>query len=445
MEIKIEKVAYGGYGLGYYLGKVVFVPRTAPGDTVDIRVTKAKKSYDIADLIAVLNPSDYRTIPPCPYYSSCGGCQLQHILYTEQLKIKTNQVIESLERIGTYQDPPVLEMLSSPESYGYRNKAVYHCALTEGAELAIGLVGREKDKIIDIDHCLLQSPSSNHILRRVKSILKSFVRYYHQSAPLPSFFRNLIIRQGIASDELMTILVLSREEFMGKEDLIKSLEELKGPVSSLIFNINPRPDHSVLGQNYRYLWGGTSLTEKLGGLTFIISPDDFFQVNTAQTEKLLSLIRDYARLKGDEMVLDLYSGVGTIALSLAQDCKEVYGVDINRTASLNALNNAQHNGLKNCTFRTGKAEKILLKLFAQGIRPDLAILDPPRSGCHPQVIEGIKRMKVNRLLYISCNPTTLARDLKLLKGAGYILELLQPIDMFPHTYHIESLACLTLN
>ena len=443
VEIKIEKMAYGGHGLGYYQGKVVFVPRSAPGDTVGIRVIKSKKSYDLAELIEVLSPSAYRTIPPCPYYSSCGGCQLQHILYTEQLKIKTRQVIESLERIGGYQEPPVQEMLSSPQPFGYRNKAAYHCTLTEGPGLIIGFVGWEKDKIIDIDHCLLQTPSSNQILRRLKSILQSFVRAYHQHSPHPSLFRYLVIRHSITTDDLMAILVLDRAEFRGKEDLIKSLEELKGPVTSLLFNINPRLDHSLLGPDYQYLWGERYLKEKIGGLTFLISPDAFFQVNTLQAETLFSLVRNYARLKRDEAMLDIYSGVGTIALSLARDSNEVYGVDISRMATLDAINNAQYNGLKNCSFRTGKAEKILLKLFARGIRPDLAILDPPRSGCHPQVIEGIKRMKINRLLYISCNPTTLARDLKLLRGAGYILESLQPIDMFPQTYHIESLACLT--
>lgn len=441
MAIQIEKVAYGGKGLGHNSDKVVFVPYTAPGDTVDIMVIKSKKNYDIADLIQVLTPSPCRTIPPCPYYGSCGGCQLQHILYADQLRIKTEQVVESLERIGAYPNPPVQDMLSSPQPYGYRNKAVYHCALTEDPDLTVGLVGRQKDKIIDIDHCLLQTPGSNAILRKLKSILRNFIKSHGQQ--FPSLFRHIVIRHSEVTSQLMTILVLSREEFTGKEALIKSLEELKGTVSSLMFNINPRPDHSLLGPNYQYLWGERYLTERLNSLTFLISPDAFFQVNTSQTERLLNLVHDYGCLKGDEIVLDLYSGVGTIALSTAQSCKKVYGIEISRTTTLDAVNNAQYNGIKNCDFRTGKAETILLKLFAQGMRPDLAVLDPPRSGCHPQVLDMIKKMKINRLLYISCNPATLARDLEQLKDASYNLELLQPLDMFPQTYHIETLAYLS--
>jgi 23S rRNA (uracil1939-C5)-methyltransferase len=443
LKIKIEKIAYGGLGVGYNQGKVVFVPQTAPGDIVRVRIIKSKKGYDLAELVDLLNPSSCRTTPPCPYYGRCGGCQLQHIAYPTQLMLKTYQVVESLERIGNYLDPPVYEMLGSPQAFGYRNKGVYHCTISPGSSLNIGFIGWEKDKIINIEHCLLQTPQSNQILREIKAIVQEFIEIWDYNSSLTPLFRYLVIRHSISSQNLLVILVLSREGFRGRDNLIEQLKGLKEKVSSMIFNINSRSNHSLLGPTYFPIWGEGYLTEQLDSIQFLISPSAFFQVNTHQTQHLLRLIRDYLNLKGNEFILDLYSGVGTIALSLASASKEIYGVEIDRTATLDAIKNATHNRVNNCSFRTGKVEKILHKIWVKGIKPDIVILDPPRSGCHPQVILGIRRLKVPRLIYISCNPATLARDLKRFKEIGYTLQLVQPLDMFPQTYHIECVSYLT--
>jgi len=443
-RVRIEKMAYGGYGLGHKGGKVLFVPLTVPGDTVEVRITKSKRDYDLGELIRVLSPSPHRVVPPCPYYGQCGGCQWQHIAYPVQLTLKTQQVREALERIGGIPDPPVQEMIGSPLIFAYRNKGVYHCALSRGSELAIGFIDRTKEGVIDLNHCLLQTARTNEILRELKALVKECFKSSNGRRLTPGAIRYLILRHCITTEETLALLVWGKEVWPEREYWGERLTPLREKVSILIFNFKEEEGGALLGRTYHHVWGGERLTEDLGEIRYFISPSSFFQVNTVQTKTLLRLIQDYLRLKDAEVVLDLYSGPGTIALSLASLTRQVYGVEVDRLATLDAIKSAEYNGIENCQFRTGKVERILKRLWVEGLRPGLVILDPPRGGCHPAVVEGIKRLKVPHVAYVSCNPATLARDLKLFRQMGYNVELVQPIDMFPQTYHIEVLSLLSL-
>ena len=418
----------------------VFVSRTAPGDRIKARITQIRRHYAVGELVELLDPSPQRVFPPCPYYERCGGCQLQHMSYRDQLQAKTDQVIETLERIGAFHVPPVQDISPAESPFGYRNKAVYHCQVSEG-RLLIGLVGINRDEVIDLNHCPLQSENSNRVSARIRSALE---RTANQTSLDQSILRHLVIRTSEVTGLAIAVLVVRRHSFPGKDYLIQELEKEKKEIDSLWLNVNSRLDHSVLGEEYEPIWGPPYLREQVGGLMFDISLAAFFQVNTQQTEKLIDIIRDYAALTGKETVLDLYGGVGLFSLALADRSQSVYDIEMIRPATLDAIHNAELNDITNCCFRTGKAERLMQKLFVQGLRPHIAILDPPRRGCHSKVLDFLPKMGIRRILYVSCSPPTLSRDLKALIERGYRLQEVQPLDMFPQTYHMECVALLTM-
>ncbi|MBI1987849.1 MAG: 23S rRNA (uracil(1939)-C(5))-methyltransferase RlmD [Nitrospinae bacterium] len=467
--LMIEKLVYGGQGLGHHGEQAVFVPRAAPGDELRVRIVRSKRGYAVGEIADIVRPSSLRVSPPCPYYERCGGCQLQHLSYADQLRAKVHQVRETLVRIGGFPDPPVRDILSGVEPFGYRNKAIYHARASGEGRLLLGLVGVRQDEVVDLDHCPLQPDSSNRILARVRTALERAIR---EGAVDPALFRHVMIRTSEATGQAMVVVVMRQRGFPGKDRLIEELKREEPSIDSCWLNFNPRLDHSTLGPEYERIWGPARLRERLGEMEFEISPEAFFQVNIRQTERLLETVNGYAALTGREIVLDLYSGTGLIAISLAPRCLLAYGIEISRSATLDAIRNAQINGLNNCRFRTGKVERLMRKLLARDFRADasgfpdgmgqgseaaqeeiraaelpagapvVAVLDPPRGGCPPQVLEGLAKMRVKRVIYVSCNPPTLARDLKLLKKRGYNLIAVQPLDMFPQTYHIECVALL---
>lgn len=476
ISLIVEKLVYGGQGLGHHGEQAVFVPRVAPGDELQVRIVRSKRGYAVGEIAQIVRPSPLRVPPPCPYYERCGGCQLQHLSYADQLRAKAQQVRESLVRIGGFPDPSVRDILSADEPFGYRNKAIYHVRLSEEGRLLLGLVGVRQDEIVDLDHCPLQPDSSNRILLRVRAALE---RAIQGAAVDPALFRHVMIRTSEATGQSMAVVVMRQRDFPGKNRLIEELEREEASIDFCWLNFNPRPDHSTLGPEYQRIWGlpQSRLRERLAGMELEISPEAFFQVNIRQTERLLERVKGYAALTGREIVLDLYSGTGAIAISLAPGCRLAYGIEISRSATLDAIRNAQINGLKNCRFRTGKVEKLMRKLLARDFRADapgfpdeigegagqqrgggeeenlpqhpgtpapiVAVVDPPRGGCPAEVLDGLARMRVARVIYVSCNPPTLARDLKLLKKLGYDLAEVQPLDMFPQTYHIECVALLS--
>ncbi|MBI2877375.1 MAG: 23S rRNA (uracil(1939)-C(5))-methyltransferase RlmD [Candidatus Tectomicrobia bacterium] len=448
IRLRIEKLVYGGQGLGYAEEQAVFVARAAPGDELQVRIIKAKRGYAVGEILEILCPSPLRVSPPSPYYERCGGCQLQHLGYAEQLQAKFQQVRETLVRLGGLPDPPVRDILPADQPFGYRNKAIYHARVSPEGRLLLGLMGGKGDEVVEVASCLLQPESSNRALARVRAALE---RAIQGAAIDPALFRHVMIRTSEATGQTLGVVVVRQRTFAGKDRLLEELAQERADIDSCWLNVNSRADHSTLGPEYERLWGPTHLRERLCGMAFDISPEAFFQVNIRQTEKLLAVVKDYAALTGREIVLDLYCGTGAIAICLAPQCHLAYGIEVSRSATLDAIRNAQINGLDNCRFRTGKVEKLMRKLLARDFRTDapgssaprVAILDPPRGGCLPEVLEGLAKMRVERVVYVSCSPPTLARDLKRLKRLGYDLVEVQPLDMFPQTYHIECVALLS--
>ena len=432
ISLTIERLNYGGSGIGYHRGRVIFVPRTAPGDEVLTEILEVKKHYALGILRDLLHPSPLRTVPPCRYYSLCGGCQLQHLTYSSQLSMKSEIVRETLERIGKLTQVPVREMIGASEPFHYRNKGTYHIDSDHEKPL-VGFVSLDKKSVIDIEECLIQEPLSHQIFKKGREALTGAIERDHA-------YRALMIRVGRNSKEGMAVFI-ARETPQSRSDLLRTFS--KEPPISLWLNINRRKNHSNLGDEFEHIGGLPSITETIGHVNYLISPESFFQVNTAQTEKLYNLVLHYANPQSDEILLDLYSGTGGIALYLARFCRAVYGFELNRKATQDAEENARLNGITNCSFRTGKVETTLLKFFTKQISPHTAVLDPPRAGCSPKVLDLLAKMKIKKIVYVSCSPPTLARDLKILKGLGYQILEVQPIDMFPQTYHIEAVTALT--
>ena len=429
--MEITRLAHGGQGVGRLDGLAVFVPRTLPGDVVDVRLTERRKRHAFAELLALREASPLRVTAPCPLYDRCGGCHLQHLGYEDQLADKTQQVHDCLTRIGRLPDVPVLPALGSPQPFGYRNKALYHF---DAASNALGLIERGKSAVLDVPHCLIGDARIDSVMARLRGLAA-------QEPSLPRVLHQVQVQVGQRTGEvLVTVIVRGEVPERVQRQLCESLRDL---ATGLLMHRKTATTPAVFHGVTSHLAGSAVIHERIGDLQFDIEPEAFFQVNSAQTERLYGLVRAAAQLQPDDVALDLYSGGGSITLTLAPHCAAVHAVEINRQATLLAARQAAALGIANCEFRTGKVERILYRYLAQGIRPQVAVLDPPRAGCRPQALEALAKMRVPRLVYVSCSPPTLARDLRLLTDLGYRTESVQPLDMFPQTYHVECLATLS--
>jgi 23S rRNA (uracil1939-C5)-methyltransferase len=429
--VTIERLAHGGYGVGHLDGLAVFVPRTAPGDVVDVRLTEYRRRYAFGEVLALRQESPWRVEAPCPLYDRCGGCHLQHLPYVHQLAHKTAQVQESLERIAKLSDIPVAPMLGSPQPFAYRNKVLYHYDAASGS---LGLVGRQEAQILDIPHCLINDPRADAVMARLRTLLAA-------QPALQRVVHQVQVQVGQRTGEvLVTVIVRAALAAAVQRQLWDSLHDL---ATGLSLHVKARQTPEVFEGTTTSIAGAQVIHERVGPWLFRIEPQAFFQVNTVQMERLYTLVREAAALRGDEVVLDLYSGGGTIALTLAPHCATVHAVEVNRQATLLAMQQAAALGVSNCQFRTGKVERIVQRYLAEGIRADRAVLDPPRAGCRPEALQALALMRVPHLVYVSCSPPTLARDLRLLHDLGYRTLGVQPVDMFPHTYHIECVARLS--
>lgn len=429
--LTIERLAHGGYGVGYLDGLPVFVPRTAPGDIVEVRLTESRRRYAFGEVLALHQESPRRVPAPCPLYERCGGCHLQHLEYADQLAHKTTQVRESLERIGKLPDLPVAPMLDSPQPLAYRNKVLYHYDAASGA---LGLVGRQERRILDLPQCLVNDPRADAVMVRLRTLIAThpaLQRVVHQ----------VQVQVGQRTGEvLVTVMVWAALSATLQRQLWDGLHDL---ATGLYLHVKARQTPEVFDGTTTHMAGAQVIHERVGPWLFRIEPQTFFQVNTVQMERLYGLVLEAAALRGDEVVLDLYSGGGTIALTLAPHCATVHAVEVNRQATLLAMQQAVALGVTNCQFRTGKVERIVQRYLAAGIRADRAVLDPPRAGCRPEALQALALMRVPHLVYVSCSPPTLARDLRLLHDLGYRTLSVQPVDMFPQTYHIECVARLS--
>lgn len=446
IQVDIEKSAFSGKGLGKIDGMAVFVDRTFPGDRVTARVVKSKKNYAEARLLSVDSPSPDRIDPPCRYAFICGGCKWQALNYEAQIRYKADFVRESIEHIGLIKDVPVRDTIPSKKLFGYRNKMEFSCSdrrwlLPEEMDqpdadrgFALGLhVSGAFYKILDIEACLLAPELGARILNDIRSYMKaSGAEGYNQRAHT-GLWRFVMLRHSYAEDQWMANIITSEKALDQVEPLADLLTEKYPRITSVVNNITSRKACVAAGEYEIRLAGRPTLKDRIGGLEFEISANSFFQTNTSGAETLYAIVKQFAGLTGRETVLDLYSGAGTIAMYLADSAVSVTGLEIVESATADAERNRILNGIDNCKFITGDIKESLPDLP----RPDVVIVDPPRAGMHPDVVKTLLDMKPDRIVYVSCNPSTLARDLGLMKS-DYVPVEAQPVDLFPHTWHIES-------
>ena len=445
LTVDVTDLAFGGEGVARAGGFVVFVPGGVPGDRLDVRLTQVRPRFARAHIERVETPSPLRTDPPCPYFGRCGGCRLQHVRYEAQLEFKQRQVAECLARLGGLGPAaalPLAPIIGAPEIYGYRNKMEFTFSQADGQAI-VGLHEAERyDVILDIDRCLLQSDAMNAVLAEVRAFVRERGWSVYRQDGEEGLLRFLMLREGQATGEGMVNIVTASPDVATARALADRLRERCPRVTSVVLNVNPRKAAVAVGVEEHPIAGNETIRERLGGLDFSISANSFFQTNTRQAERLFGIVVDYAGLTGRETVLDLYAGTGAISLILARQARAVYGIELVSAAIEDAARNARANGIANCTFLPGEVRHVLPEMLRQGIRADVVVADPPRAGFHPKALRSLVTLAPGRVVYVSCNPATLARDLATLCAGGYRITAVQPIDMFPHTPHIEVVARL---
>lgn len=442
LSLTIDDLAFGGEGVGRADGYVVFVPGGLPGDRLQVRLVQVRSRFGRGIIEAVLEPSPQRVEAPCPYFGRCGGCRLQHVAYPAQLAFKSKQVADALERLGGLRDVPLHPIIGAEETFGYRNKMEFTVARAGGA-MVVGLHETERyDSVLDIERCLLQSDRMNGLLAEARAFFAERGLTVYEQDTGEGLLRFLMLREGKHTGELMTNVVTSAPAVSELAPLAQRLQARDAGTTSVVMNVNPKKASVAVGVEEHLLGGRDHIREGVGGLTFRVSANSFFQTNTRQAERLFDLVVESTGLTGTETVLDLYSGTGAISLLLARRARWVYGVELAQAAVDDAGANATANGITNCTFVSGEVRFVLPALIAKGVTAEVVVADPPRAGFHPKALHALITLGARRIVYVSCNPTTLARDLGELVRGGYRLEWVQPVDMFPHTPHIEAVARL---
>ena len=439
--LTIQDISNEGEGVGKVQDFTLFVPQTVTGDEVEVLVLKTKKSYGYGQLLQLLKPSPLRQEPLCPVAHECGGCQLQHLQYEEQLKWKTQKVREVLRRIGGLADCEVEDTLGMEEPFNYRNKVQYPIRQEEGL-LKIGFFAQGTHRVVASEGCQLQNKSVQEIVEAVRGYLEEEQVSIYNETTHKGLVRHLLIKTAYYTQDKMVGLVINGQSIPHPEKLIERLKKIEG-VRSILLNHQLEKSPVLLGEEITLLYGTDTIRDQIGQLQFKISPLSFFQVNPTQTERLYAKVLEFAELTGKETVWDAYCGMGTISLFLAQRAKAVYGVEIVPEAIQMAKENARLNGITNATFLVGKAEEVLPKAYQEGILADTVVVDPPRKGCDPKLLETLVAMSPQKIVYVSCDPATLARDLKYLTTAGYNVLKVQPVDMFPQTVHVETVVKLS--
>lgn len=419
------------------------MPESAVGDVLRVRLVKINKSFAYGIIDEILTPSPTRIAPDCEVYSKCGGCSLRHISYAEELRVKEHWVKEHLRRIGGL-DIPVLPIIPSPRENGYRNKA--QCPLrAEGDTVYLGMFGKRSHRVIQCTSCKLQPPHFEDILKLTQAFCEEYNIPVYNEEKHTGLLRHVYIRCAEATRQTMLCLIVNGGGLPHSEALIKSVTAACPTVTSIILNTNKSRTNVILGEHCETLWGSPTISDVLCGLKISLSPLSFYQVNREGAEALYAVAADFAGLTGEETLLDLYCGAGTIGLSLAHRVKELIGVEIIPQAVENARTNASENGITNARFFCDDAAGAVQRLKSEGLRPDVIIMDPPRKGCAPEVLEAAAQLHPKRIVMISCNSATLARDLAALKPLGYTALKAQPVDMFPRTGHVECVVLLTKN
>jgi 23S rRNA (uracil1939-C5)-methyltransferase len=443
LSVTIDGLAFGGEGVGRVDGYVVFVRGGVPGDRLRVRLVEARVRFGRGVIEAIETPSPHRVDAPCPYFGRCGGCRLQHVEYTAQLAFKSKQVADCLTRLGGVAGFELRPILPAVATYGYRNKMEFTVAPRAGGAVTVGLHEAERyDSVLDVERCLLQSDRMNALLDEARRFFAERGLSAYEQASGEGLLRFLMLREGQRTGEAMANVVTSAPAVSEVQPLAERLRARVREITSVVMSVNPKKASVAVGVEEHLLGGRDHIRESLDGLTFQVSPGSFFQTNTLQAERLFALVLDAAGLTGAETVIDLYSGTGAISLLLARCCRWVYGIELAATAVADANRNAELNGIVNCTFLAGEVRFVLPPLVAKGVSAEVVVADPPRAGFHPKALRSLVSLRPARIVYVSCNPATLARDVGELVQSGYRLEWVQPVDMFPHTPHIEAVARL---
>lgn len=443
LEVLFEDLTHEGLGVAKVEGYPLFVENALPGEHAEIKVVKLKKGYGFAKLIRTIKGSQSRIDPPCPLFTQCGGCQIQHMTYESQLQFKQKQVQEVLARIGHLDKVKVLSVLGMEDPWRYRNKAQVPIGEESGG-LVAGFYQKRSHEIINMETCLIQSTDNDEIVQGVKNIAQKYgIRAYDEKKHKGTL-RHIMTRFGRHTKDVMVVLITKNESLPNKTNIIKEIAEKFPQVKSIIQNINAKRTNVIFGDHTKVLYGDEYLYDFIGDIKFAISARSFYQVNPEQTKVLYNKALEYAALTGKETVIDAYCGIGTISLFLAQKAKKVYGVEIVPEAIEDANRNKNLNNVTNVEFEVGEAENVIPDWYKRGIKADVLVVDPPRKGCDESLLETIIEMKPKRVVYVSCNPATLARDLRILEQGGYKTLEVQPVDMFPHTTHVEAVARIEL-
>lgn len=445
-EITIHGLGSSGEGVGRYEGFTVFVPFALPEEVVIARITLVKKNYAVGELVTVKVPSPHRITPRCEVYERCGGCQLQHVSYEEQLRLKTQKVKDVVERIGK-QDPSVVQPAIGPkEPWYYRNKMQMPVGLVKG-KVAMGFYERGSHAIVDCQSCYIQKDENNQLAALCKALIEETKTPIYNEKTGQGALRHIIGRiggsKGSESPQWMLILVSATTSLPQEELWIERLTSAFPNLESIVLNHNPKQTNVIMGAKNRVLYGEASIIDYIQDDAFQLSPQSFFQVNPQQTSVLYQTALDFADLRGHETVIDAYCGTGTISLWLAKKAKRVIGIEIVAPAIEDAKKNAVRNGYTNAEFIVGDAAVEMPKLYKQGLRSEVILMDPIRAGCKEEVLHAAAGMEPEKIVYVSCNPASMARDVAILTDLGYTLKSVQPVDMFPQTNHCEAVALLT--
>ena len=443
IELTIEDLGVDGEGIGKVDGMAIFVKDAVPGDRVQAKVMKMKKSYGYARLMQVLDPSPERTESRCAFARQCGGCQLQAMTYEAQIDFKAKKVWNHLIRIGGLTDLAKPEIIGMDDPWRYRNKAQFPFGTDKGGNPVTGFYAARSHNIVPCTECWLGVEENKVILEKILDHLKTHHISTYDEVSGKGLLRHVLIRKGFTTGEVMVCLILNGRAMPKFTELVDSLREVPG-MTSITVNVNTKNTNVIMGTEMISVWGQDYITDYIGNIKYQISPLSFYQVNPVQTKKLYETALEYADLKGNETVWDLYCGIGTISLFLAQKAGKVYGVEIVPQAIDDARQNAKLNGIKNAEFFVGKAEEVLPEKYEkEGIYADVIVVDPPRKGCDTAALETMVKMKPDRIVYVSCDSATLARDVKWLGERGYEVKKVKACDMFPGTVHVETVVLLS--
>ena len=438
--VDIVDIGQGGVGIGKYEGFTVFVEGGLIQDKVKVRINKSKKNYAVGDIVEIIEKSPFRVDRICSDdLKDCGGCQIQELDYNKQLELKTNEVKQVISRIGKLENVEIHETIGMQSPCRYRNKAQFPIQNINGST-AIGFYKKKSHDVIPTDMCVIQHDINDKIIKIIKTYIQAYNVSIYNETTHTGVLRHLVTKVGFTTNEVMVVLVANGTNLPHLNELASVLKENILGFKTLVLNVNKAKTNVILGKENKVIYGNGKINDYIGDLVFEISPLSFFQVNPVQTEVLYNKALEYAELKENDTVFDIYCGIGSISLFLAQKATKVYGIEIVEDAIKDAKINAKLNNLNNVEFYGGKAEEVVPKMYSEGKTANVVVVDPPRKGCDEKVLDTIVSMKPDRVVYVSCNPSTLARDLAYLDERGYKCVEIQPVDMFPHTMHVECCA-----